>query len=339
MGSTGTVLIIGGGPAGMEAAVKAGRAGCRVLLVEKAPVLGGLLNQLQGSFPDWENPADILLKKKAEIELCSNIQVRTGAEVVSAARRARQFECGVKSGDAVKTVIADGVILATGFGLMDCSRYGEYGYGIYPGVVNSLEFEGLLKTWKEGEVSDGPEAVGFIQCVGSRDRSKGFPYCSKICCMYTARQAAMFKDMFPGSRCYVFYIDIRAAGKGYEEYVRSVIEDKKVRYFRGRPGKVLPSGGKLLVRSEDTLMGVPIEVETDMVVLAPAVVPGPGMEKTAGIFGIGSDEYGFPQCGSNDKASRGIFIAGGCGFAVSIGEALTQGAAAAAGVLAYLQGG
>ena len=231
---------------------------------------------------------------------------------------------------------ADAVILATGFGLMDCSRYGEYGYGIYPGVVNSLEFEGLLKTWKEANVKNGPEAVGFIQCVGSRDRSKGYPYCSKICCMYTARQAGMFKELFPNSRCYVFYIDIRAAGKGCEEFVRSVIEDKKVRYFRGRPGKVIPSGGKLLVRSEDTLMGVPIEVETDMVVLAPAVVPGPGMEKIAGLFGISTDQYGFPEYGNGEAASEGVFIAGGCGFAASIHEAMSQGAAAAAEALAAI---
>jgi heterodisulfide reductase subunit A len=331
-----TVLVVGGGPAGMEAAVKAGRSGCNVFLVEKESALGGRLNQLQGSFPDWEKPSDILLKEKAAIEACPNIRVITGAEVVSVVGSDDRFACVVQSGDGMKHVAAQSVILATGFGLMDCGRYGEYGYGIYPGVVNSLEFEGLLKKWEEGDAKDAPESVGFIQCVGSRDRSKGFPYCSKICCMYTARQAAMFKELFPGSRCYGFYIDIRAAGKGYEEFVRSVIEEKKVRYFRGRPGKVLPSSGRLLVRSEDTLMGVPIEVETDMVVLAPAVVPGPGLEKIAELFGIGLDRYGFPDCGNAEPASRGVFIAGGCGFAASIREAITQGAAAAAEALAYL---
>jgi heterodisulfide reductase subunit A len=322
----------------MEAAVKAGRAGCRVLLVEKERALGGMLNKLQGSFPDWEKPADILMKKEVEVEACHNIEVHTGTEVISAVRGDEQFECELKSGNRVESFSAQAVILATGFGLFDCSRYGEYGYGIYPGVVNSLEFEGLLKTWKAGDVKDGPESVGFIQCVGSRDRSKGFSYCSKICCMYTARQAGMFKDLFPGSLCYVFYIDIRAAGKGYEEFVRSVIEEKRVRYFRGRPGKVLPSGGRLLVRSEDTLMGVPIEVETDVVVLAPAVVPGPDTVKIAGLFGIGTDQYGFLECDNASTVSESLFIAGGCGFAVSLKEALTQGAAAAAEALAFLNG-
>jgi len=331
--AAGILLVVGGGAAGMEAAVKAGRAGRRVVLVEKEACLGGMLNKLQGSFPDWEDPAAVLKGKKAEIGACPNIEVRTRTEVFSARRSGRLFECALKSGENIESLNAEAVILATGFGLMDCSRYGEYGYGIYPGVVSSLEFEGLLRDWKGGVKTDHPEAVGFIQCVGSRDRSKGFPYCSKICCMYTARQAGMFRDLFPGSRCYVFYMDIRAAGKGYEEFVRSVIEEKRVRYFRGRPGKVLPGGGRLLIRSEDTLMGVPIEVETDMAVLAPAIVPGPDMERLAGLFGIGRDRNGFPENGNH---AQGVFIAGGCGFAASIPEALTQGAAAAAQAMAFL---
>jgi heterodisulfide reductase subunit A len=329
--------VIGGGPAGMEAAVKAGRAGCRVILVEKEDRLGGRLNLLQGTFPDREHPADILQKKKAGMAACANIEVRTGTEVISAARRGRGFECALESGGRTDQVAAGAVIVAAGFGLFDCARYGEYGYGIYPGVVTSLEFEELLRDWKEKNVKSGPGSAAFIQCVGSRDRSKGQPYCSKICCMYTARQAGMFKELFPRSRCCVFYIDIRAAGKGCEEFVRSVIEEKKVRYFRGRPGKVLPDGGRLLVRSEDTLMGVPVEVEADVVVLAPAVVPGPGAAKIAGIFGIGTDRYGFPESADGvTTASEGVFIAGGCGFAAGIREAVTQGAAAAAEAVAFV---
>lgn len=321
----------------MEAAVKAGRAGCRVILVEKEDRLGGRLNMLQGTFPDWQDPADILQRKRAGMAACANIEVRTGTQVVSAARSGRGFECALESGGRIDQVTAGAVIVAAGFGLFDCGCYGEYGYGIYPGVVTSVEFEDLLRNWKEGGVKSGPESAAFIQCVGSRDRSKGHPYCSKICCMYTARQAGMFKGLFPRSRCCVFYIDIRAAGRGCEEFVRSVIEERKVRYFRGRPGKVLPGGGRLLVRSEDTLMGVPIEVEADVVVLAPAVVPGPEAAKIAGIFGIGTDRYGFPESGDAVTASSaGVFIAGGCGFAASIREAVVQGAAAAAEAVAYI---
>jgi heterodisulfide reductase subunit A2 len=331
-----TVLVIGGGPAGMEAALKAAGAGLQVVLVDKEQELGGLLRQLQGSFPDWGDPSEVLRKKKGEIDACPNIEVRTGAQVAAAERRGSGFVCRLEPKGELIDVGA--VIIATGFGLFDCSRYGEYGCGIYPGVLTSLEFEARLKAWGEGDRQNVPETVGFIQCVGSRDRSKGHPYCSKICCMYTAKQAGMFRDLFPASRCYVFYIDIRAAGKSYEEFVRKVIEEKKVRYFRGRPGKVLPSGGRLLVRSEDTLMGVPIEVETDMVVLAPAVVPGPETERLLGMFGASEDSCGFPQPLEESMPqvlAAGVFMAGGCGFAVTVQEAITQGAAAAAEVLSY----
>ena len=162
---------------------------------------------------------------------------------------------------------------------MDVSVYGEYGYGIYPGVMTSLEFEGQLKKWAQrtGEIAaDAPRGVALIKCVGSRDRSKGNPYCSKICCMYTAKQAGLVKDLFPDTQVYVFYMDYRASGKEYEEFVRKVIEEKHVRYVRGRPAKVLPEDGRLLVRAEDTLMGIPVEVAVDMVVLASAIVPRPG---------------------------------------------------------------
>ena len=331
-----TVLIIGGGPAGMEAALKAGAAGLQVVLVEKEKETGGLLNTLQGSFPDWADPSEVLRKKKAQIESNPNIAVRTGTIVASAERRGSGFVCRLEPGGQL--IDAGAVIIASGFGLFDCSRYGEYGYGIYPGVLTSLEFEARLKSWKGGERQNVPEAVGFIQCVGSRDRSKGHPWCSKICCMYTAKQAGMFRDLFPESRCYVFYIDIRAAGQSYEEFIRKVIEEKKVRYFRGRPGKVLPSGGRLLVRSEDTLMGVPIEVETDMVVLAPAVVPGPETGTLLEMLGASPDPCGFPQPREESRPhelAEGVFMAGGCSFALSVQEAISQGAAAAAEALSY----
>lgn len=329
------ILVIGGGPAGLEAALMAGRAGCRTLLVEKHAELGGLPRGFGGSFPNWEDPRAGVTRKIQEIKSRGEIGIMTGTDAVSLKRAGRFYNCDLQARDGVRTANVPAVILATGFGLIDCSRYGEYGYGIYPGVVNSLDFEGLLESWMGGGGPPPPESVGFIQCVGSRDRAKGFPYCSKICCMYTARQAGTFRDLFPGSRCCVFYIDIRAAGKGYEEFVRSVIEDRKVRYIRGRPGKVLPANGRLLIRSEDTLMGVPVEIEADMVVLAPAVVPGPETARLAQTLGIAADRYGFPEDGAG--LPEGVFIAGGCGFAVSMAEAASQGAAAAAAAIAYVR--
>ncbi len=130
-------------------------------------------------------------------------------------------------------------------------------------------------------------------------------------------------------------MDYRAAGRDYEEFTREVIEEKHVRYVRGRPSKVLPENGKLLVRAEDTLMGVPIEVEVDMVVLASAVVPSKGTKELAGMFGAATDQYGFllNNTFNPGKAAERVFFAGACGFAVELQGALYQGAAAAADVI------
>ena len=269
--------------------MKIGQAGYEVILVEKEKVLGGVLGQLYSSFPRWERPQDFLDNKLRQLEDCQQIQALTGITVQSCPPGRYSFVVdlqGINQGDK-RQIRVEAVVLATGFELFDASVYGEYGYGIYPNVVNSLEFEAKLKEWGSGQSEQKPpQSVAFFKCVGSRDRSKGKPYCSKICCMYTAKQAGIVKDMFPEAKAYVFYMDYRAAGKDYEEFTRSVIETKHVRYVRGRPSKVLPENGKLIVRAEDTLMGVPIEVEVDMVVLAAAIIPSAGTKNSRKCLGL-----------------------------------------------------
>lgn len=333
-----TALVVGGGLAGMETAIKVGQAGYNVVLVEKESELGGVAGRLYSSFPKWENPQDLIKFKKQQIGDLPNIKVLPNSSVKGAQGESGAFEVEIESSAGSKErVKADAVVLATGFELFDCKVYGEYGYGIYPSVVNSLEFEDHLKRWGSGQDQQAPpKSVAFFKCVGSRDRSKGLPYCSKICCMYTAKQAGLVKDLFPDSKAYVFYMDYRAAGKDYEEFTRSVIETKHVRYVRGRPSKVLPENGRLIVRAEDTLMGVPIEVVADMVVLAAAVVPRPETQRLAQMFGARTDEYGFVESEpfNPSKTAENVFFAGGCGFAVETQGAQYQGAAAAAEVLA-----
>ncbi len=338
-----SALVVGGGLAGMEAALKIGQAGYKVFLVEKEAVLGGVLGQLYSSFPRWENPQDLLNNKVQQIEKTNQISVLTGMTVKNAHRDGDKFmvDLQAEEGDG-KQIIVDAVVLATGFEMFDASVYGEYGYGIYPNVMNSLEFEAKLKEWGTDEgVPQPPQSVAFFKCVGSRDRSKGNPYCSKICCMYTAKQAGVVKDMFPTAKSYVFYMDYRAAGKDYEEFVRSVIETKHVRYVRGRPSKVVTENGKLLVRAEDTLMGVPIEVAVDMVVLAAAIVPRPATKQLAELFGANTDEYGFIEHENFNPSKAGdrVFFAGACGFAVETLGAQYQGAAAASEVVALFNQG
>ena len=335
-----TALVVGGGPAGLESAVKIGQAGYRALLVEKEPTLGGYLGKLCKTFPRLENPHDLLDTKIGLLEKISTITVLTDTTVSAVQRKGDTFTARLTTG-AISTdaeVEVEAVVLATGFDYYDVSRYGEYGYGVYPGVMNSVEFEARLKEWSSRQINAKPPgAVAFIQCVGSRDPSKGYPYCSKICCMYSAKQAFLIKELFPETNCYVFYMDYRAAGKEYEEFVRSVIEQKHVRYVRGRPAKVFPNNGRLEVRAEDTLMGSPVEVEVDMVILAGAIIPREETIQLAQKLGVATDNYGFleHEFGSPATAGDGIFFAGGCGFAVEIQGALEQGAAAAAEVIAF----
>ncbi len=332
-----TAIVVGGGPAGIEAALRIGQAGYEAVLVEKEAELGGTPRQLYSSFPRWEDPQEVLDRRIGDLENCRRVRIMLHSTVQASRPVGNGSIVTVRDGldGAAHDIETDAVVLATGFTLMELSIYGEYGYGIYPEVLNALEFEARLKAWgrKEGKP---PRAVAFIKCVGSRDRSKGNPYCSRICCMYTAKQAGLVKDLFPEAKVFVFYMDYRATGKEYEEFVRDVIEKKHVRYVRGRAAKVLPDNGRLLVRAEDTLVGIPVEVEVDTVVLAAAITPCPETRDLAAMFGVKTDEYGFiePERFDPSKAADTVFFAGGCGFAVATPEARQQGAAAAAGVIA-----
>lgn len=338
-----TALIIGGGIAGMEAALKIGQSGYQAILVELSNSLGGQLQELHRSYPRLENPADLIAYKLEELNKCPAVTVMLETTVTEVTKKPSSYEVKLSSNNGqTKDVEVDAVVIATGSEMMDATVYGEYGYGSYDNVVNSLEFEALLKEWdaNKGNVTP-PKTIAFFKCVGSRDRSKGYPYCSKICCMYTAKQAGLVKELFPDTKCYVFYMDYRAAGREYEEFVRSVIEDKKVRYVRGRPSKVMPEDGRLLIRAEDTLRGMPVEVRADMVVLAAALEPSSGTKKMAELFQVKTDQYGFIDYESNEPMKTGdrVYYAGSCSFAVESLGAIQQGAAAAAEVLALFNQG
>ena len=336
-----TALIIGGGIAGMEAALKLGQGGYKAVLAEKEPRLGGTASRLYSSFPRWEDPKELLRQKEQQLQSLDTVSILTDTEITGITGKEGAFQAAWKNSAGQEgSIDAQAIIVATGFELFDSSIYGEYGYGIYPGVMDSLEFEQALTDYAEGKATP-PRRVAFFKCVGSRDRSKGHPYCSKICCMYTAKQSGMVKKLSPESKCYVFYMDYRAAGKEYEEFTRSVMEESQVRYVRGRPSKVVMENGQLLVRFEDTLIGIPMEVAVDMVVLASATIPRPETRRLAEMLGLKTDEYGFIEAeyGSAVKAGKNVFFAGACGFAVESIGAMAQGAAAASEVMALFNKG
>ena len=189
--------------------------------------------------------------------------------------------------------------------------------------------------------SDGkePETVVFIACSGCRDRSKGVPYCSKICCMYTAKHAMLYKHKVHHGKAYVFYMDIRAAGKDYDEFVRRAIEEDDVKYIRGRVSKIYEEDGKLIVKGADTLMGgEPVEIKADMVVLATAVQPNDRSEELAQTLHVSYDTYGFfaeahPKLRPVETNTAGIFLAGACQAPRDIPETVAQASGAAAKVV------
>ncbi len=191
--------------------------------------------------------------------------------------------------DEIVEVDVGAVVLATGFDIKHGDFFPEYGYGKYQDVIDGLQFERLASASGPtlGEMrrpSDGkvPETVVFVACAGSRDPAKGIEYCSKICCMYTAKHAMLYRHKVHHGKPYVFYMDIRAGGKMYEEFVRRAMEEDGVQYVRGRVSRIYERDGKLIVKGADTLLGArPMEIEADMVVLATAAVAQPGAEELA----------------------------------------------------------
>ena len=240
------------------------------------------------------------------------------------------------------------IIVATGFDLYDKANLGEYGGGRYADVLDGLQFERLCSASGAtgGHVlrpSDHkePKEVVFIQCAGSRDPETHCAHCSKICCMYTAKHATLYKHHVPDGQAYVFYIDIRSGGKGYEEFVQRSMEKDGVVYLRGRVSKVYEKDGKIRVLGVDTLSGRNVEIDADMVVLAQAMKPSKGTGEIAKILKIGRDKDGFlaeahPKLKPVESVTAGIFLAGTAQAPKDIPDTVTQASAAACKVIALL---
>ncbi|MDR2050390.1 MAG: CoB--CoM heterodisulfide reductase iron-sulfur subunit A family protein [Deltaproteobacteria bacterium] len=250
--------------------------------------------------------------------------------------------------DEIVTVKVGAIVAATGYDLTDWTVYGEYGAGRYPDVITSLQYERMLSASgpygghiKRPSNGEEPKSIVFIQCVGSRDPSIGRPYCSGFCCMYTAKQAIMTKDHIPDSRSYVFYMDIRSPGKGYDEFTRRAQEEYGAQYVRGRVSQVYPRGDKMVVRGADTLLGLPVEVEADLVVLAVGGEASRDAPKLAEKLRISYDGFGFfmeghPKLKPVETNTAGVFLAGSCQGLKDIPSSVSQGSAAAAKVMALL---
>jgi len=240
------------------------------------------------------------------------------------------------------------IIVATGYDLYDKEQMAEYGYGKYADVVDGLQFERLCsasgptmgKILRPSDHKE-PKEVVFIQCVGSRDPELHCAYCSKICCMYTAKHAMLYKHHVHDGQAYIFYIDIRSGGKDYEEFVQRAVEEDEVLYLRGKVSKIFEDKGKIKVWGVDTLAGKDIEIDADMVVLATAMRPSEGADELARKLKIAMDKDGFlseahPKLRPVESVTSGLFLAGAAQAPKDIPEAVAQASGAAAKAITIL---
>ena len=432
-------LVIGGGIAGIQAALDIANAGHKVVLVERESTIGGRMAQLDKTFPTLDCSSCILTPKMVDVAQHPNITLLTYAEVkevkgfvgnfeVSILQKVRKVDhvkctgcgtCWQKCPEKVDSefhlklgkrpavyipfpqavppkpvidtehcrymkylrFIEEGkpgkpppqcriceklcptqaidwqqeeftftdkfgaIVVATGYKTFDPKVYTELGAGKYPDVITGLELERLMSASgpTSGEVkrpSDGahPKEVVFLTCVGSRDEQRGYPYCSKVCCMYIAKHAIMLKEHDPEVHCYVFYMDVRAVSKDYEEFYKRA-QESGATYIRGKISRISQQGDKLIVRGEDTLLGEMIEIPADMVVLGVGMEHNPGASMLAQTLKVSYDINEFfieahPKLRPVETMSDGIFVAGACVGPRDIPESVASGSAAAAKVAA-----
>jgi len=416
-------LVIGGGIAGISAALQLGNSGYRVYLVEKRPSIGGRMAQLSKTFPTLDCAPCILSPRMVDVAANPNVALYTGTEVVDFSgfpgnykvkirigpkgvdpkkcvgcakcekvcpvkipnefeeclyeRKAIykafpqavpasyivDFEKCKKCGACLKVCTAHAidleekereqelsvgaVIMASGFDLFDVKKLGEYDTSL-PDVITGTQMERLMinecgagMVLKRKADGNRVKKVAFVLCAGSRTRKVGVPYCSKICCNYAIKQSVILRKTFPYMQVYVYYIDIRAAGRGFEEfYVRSQ-EEFGVKFIHGRATEIQKGEGGILVRAEDVTLGEIIENEYDMVVLCTAMLPSKGTSELAKLLKVPLGEDGFvsekhPKLDPVATHRSGIFAAGAILGPKDVRDSVIDGRSTAAHVIEFL---
>jgi len=344
------VLIVGGGVTGMQAATILGQMGISSILVEKTDRLGGRVRRLSRTFPFFNNDgfldgAEFVADIDRELRACQLADIRLNCVVTSLTGEFPHFQAQLSDGSQEQV---NAIALTTGFQPFDPTSLDEYGYGRYPNVVTASELEWMLNPRgpTQGRLlrpSDRKpvERLAIVFCVGSRNRRIGAPFCSRICCSFSTKQAITVREQNPNSFVACFYIDVRTYDRGFEE-MYSLAQDRGVKYVRGRVSacKELPDGG-IGIKAENTLIQRPFWGEFDMVSLSTGMRPCADAEHLSQTLGVGRGPDGFFMCQEwfrypHDTTRAGIFVAGCATGMKPIRNCMIDAAAAAARIAVVL---
>jgi len=332
-----SVVIIGGGIAGLEAASQLLALGLSPVIVEKSDHLGGHVAEWYRLFPDL-SPAQDLVTHLVSSASGARIYLETEISRINALKDG--YSATLNNGDVL---FCKAVLVCTGFHLFDAAKKEEYGYGIYDRVITNRDLEHWFGGLEDARIPDNPRAVGFVHCVGSRDVKAGNTQCSKVCCMTAIKQAIELKEKFPEAEVYCFYMDLRLFGKKYEDFYISAQRDYGIHFIRGRVSEVSEDiDGRLLVKAEDTLSGKPLKVRLDLLVLMAGMVCSPQTGRIASMVRAEVDDDGFLRSRDNiysivESGRKGIFFAGACTGTKTVPETVAEARAAALSAFRYIK--
>ena len=323
----------------MEAASQLIGLGYSPIIIEKTSALGGHLARWDRLFPD-RGKADGLLAELSE--RLNGANVFYDSDIVSINRLNDSYNVILSSGISI---IAQALLVSTGFRLFDARKKEEYGYGIYNKVITNADLESYFRTGHDDRIDEsGIKRIGFVHCVGSRDEKACNRQCSKVCCITALKQAIELKEKFPDSTIYCFYMDLRLFGRKYEDIYLSAQKDFGIRFIRGRVSEASEDiDGNVIVKAEDTLTGKPLKVTLDLLVLMAGMSANPDANRIANMLSLAIDSDGFLQSYDNvayihRSKKRGIFYAGTCTGPKTLPETLSEARSAALDIHNYFKG-
>ena len=330
------VVVVGGGPAGMQTALELKARGLEPVIVERDIELGGKVRGWHKLFPSF-TPADDIMRPIAERIKSERIRCFLGQEV-------RQISSDGVTLRSNERIPGEAVVVATGFTLFDAHRKQEYGYGLYNNVITSVDLERMMNSGKV-MLADGsePRRIAILHCVGSRDEKVGQRHCSKVCCITGVKQAIELKQMFPTADVFNFYMDIRMFGPGYEELYREAQQKYNVHFVRGRISEAAETiDQRIQIKAEDTLTGRPLRMTVDMLVLLVGMSPNYENEEIAEGSSLALAPNGFFKAndmflGTVRSNQEGIFYVGAATAPKSLADTLAEASMTASAVAEYVK--